>query len=406
MSFYYLLLLLSTSLPVSYIVFRQRQFDLLSVYTLLLLLFSIPIYFGLMYEPYSQLFLDNAIEDEVFVIYSIPYIFVFFSLVYKDSLNLTEMKIKKQLYNRRFSFLCASVCCMLFVSYIPDFVSATTKVEMLESVDFRFVILTSLVPVGFYYSLINKDMKYVIFFVFIMFLLFMFGTRRPFALCMVIFIMQYFRGKKFYVYKKYKLILLSVTLISVVILGKTFYSYFLNYGLIGIVFWWDNFTINMLLTGSEFMSTSVILNEIVKNKFMIDIEIVPLSLVAITPIPLSLFGFSSSVFNDLFQPALFSEIKYGMAYNPWAEAYSWFSFPGVFLYSFLIPSSILRLEVSAYKNSKSPMGAIYFVSALLLAVWVHRSSMGSELAYIRNIIYPTFFIYALSLLIYIKKGVK
>jgi hypothetical protein len=398
MSLFKVFLILSTLLPLQHIIIRKRKFDLLSIYTILLVLFSAPLYFGLMYNPYTRLFENNTLQDETLVIYSIPFICVFLALIFRDSQYFRNSKVLPSLYNRTFTILCAAICSIIYISFIPDFINATTKVEMLENVDFRFIILTSIVPAAFYYALVNADKTLAIYFFGLVLLLFMVGTRRPFALCLVILLLVELKKNEIFLYNKYKEIFVGFVLISLVILGKSFYSYFLSYGPIGAVFWFNEFDLNMVLTGAEFMSTSVILNEIVVQGFKIDLDVVPKSLLAITPIPLSIFGFSSSIFNDLFQPVLFNGIRYGMAYNPWAESYSWLSYPGVILYSLVIPISIIVLEVSADKKKESPIGAMFFVMAILLAVWVHRSSVGSELAYIRNAMYPIFLIYMLSLI--------
>src|SRR5690606_34677704 len=83
-------------------------------------------------------------------------------------------------------------------------------------------------------------------------------------------------------------------------------------------------------------------------------------------------------------------IRYGMAYNPWAEAYSFGRYFGVFLYSTSIISILLLCEYGFFKSVSAFWKAAYLILGVYFIVWIHRNSLGSQLAYIRNFIYPVF----------------
>lgn len=200
----------------------------------------------------------------------------------------------------------------------------------------------------------------------------------------------------FRIISKIKLIILGAVSLIIIILGKSFYANVLFYGVYAGKFWLDNFSTDYFLIGSEFMSTSAILNAVIESNFEVFTESILKSFLALLPLPLAWFNFSSSSFNDAFQPLLFPGINYGMAYNPWAEAFAWCGYLGVFLYALTICLLLDLLWKIYSKNGTSLFSILILMVGLVISLWAHRNSLASVFANIRNIIYPLLFIYIAS----------
>jgi hypothetical protein len=278
--------------------------------------------------------------------------------------------------------------------YAPTLLSSGNKTELLENTNLLSAVIYSNMPVvGFLLALKTKNRKYLIIFTFMLFFLFLFGSRRSIAITFMGTVIILWQQHSFRLIEKYKLIFFSFIALIAVILSKTLYGYILSLGVQkGFLSWIENFEVKYLMTGSEFISTSTILNSVVDNNFKTDSIIYFYSFLSLQPIPLSYFGYSSSYFNDLFQPALFPGISYGMAYNPWAEAYSAFGYMGVIILALFIPS-VLTVFWYLYSNSKAVFSIIILMVGLVLSFWIERNSLATIFAYIRNIFYPLIFIF-------------
>ncbi|MDV4312146.1 O-antigen polymerase [Acinetobacter indicus] len=272
---------------------------------------------------------------------------------------------------------------------VPVLLTASNKVEALELNNNIVVsIFYEMFPaIGLLMAYKFKNKKYLLIFLVMTLVVMFLGTRRAFAMSLIgIMIIQV--SESFRLVSMYKYILFGIASLMLIILGKTFYGYVLFYGLFdGFNEWKNNFTLNYFFEGSEFLTTSAILQSVAQNNFTVDSINIYKSLLAIQPIPLDFFGFSSSFFNDAFQPILFPSLNYGMAYNPWAEAYSWFGYIGVFVYGLIFPL-ILTFFWKGYKTSTQIFSILFLVLGITLAFWIQRNSLGSILAYIRNILYP------------------
>ena len=208
-------------------------------------------------------------------------------------------------------------------------------------------------------------------------------------------------GIKFSLLSKWRPIALSVVVAVFVIAGKSFYSTLMRDGFSEIPTWWENMSATTLLKGAEFLNTSSILQEVIINVYSVPFLVTLSGVLSATPLPLSLFGLISSLFNELFQADLFPNIDYGMAYNPWAEAYAAWGFFGVFVYSLTFPILMILFERIYLRFKFSPIGSVFLILALLLAFWIHRNSAGSIFAYLRNAFYPSVICLLLAMPVYL-----
>lgn len=386
----YIFFVVNALTTLSIILFRKRCFDFLSVYVLILTLYSLPLFFFSVYDPVHKLY--NEPIDQVYITMGVTFLGVAPFLFFKNNFQkVNEISFKSE----NLPLLIIAIFSLIgFFYLVPVLLSATNKVEALElNTNIIFAIFYEIFPaVGFLMAYKYKNKKFLIFFLILVIIILLFGTRRSFAMALI-GLMVIGMPNPLRLASMYKYILFGFFALILVILGKNFYGYILYYGLFdGLSEWRNNFTIDYLFEGSEFLSTSAILQAVVENNFKVDTINIVKSLLAIQPIPLEYFNFSSSFFNDSFQPVLFPALNYGMAYNPWAESYAWLGYLGVSIYSLLFPLLLVSFW-RYYKKSKISLISILFLAlGLTLAFWVQRNSLGSILAYIRNILYPFLFI--------------
>lgn len=396
---YFFLLVCFFSLLFAFL-FKEREFDFVSVYIICLILFNTTTVFGIVSDPYTKTFntphAGTYVVTGVIFLVTIPFLFTKKISYHKTKLSYCSFQ-KENLHLFlifMFNFLALAITA-------PLLLQASDKVSALESSN-NVIITTAyntLPVLGFILSMKTKNKKYIIYFLCVVLTVFLLGSRRASALILISYLLIALEGVRFSPIIKWKVMLVGMTGILLIILGKTYYGYFLKYGLSGTGIWLSNFNYEYLLTGNELLGRSSILNAVIEKNFSIDKMENFKSFLAIQPIPLSYFSFSSSYFNDEFQGVLFPGINYGMAYNPWAEAYSWGGILGVIMYSFLIPYTLYMLWIY-YKKSSLGLSSIIMLLAVIISFWVHRNSLATELAYVRNALYPCLFIFFLCNILY------
>lgn len=397
---YILFFYFCSSLCLYEIFLRKKEFDLFSVYMISLILFCLPLFFMKAYNPISG---DYVVPERgTYIIYGIAFLFAYiFSALDQYSFSrITIIRKANGIHfgrnNKSFLFVIFIICLIMFLSILPSLILADSKQQALETGGMEMMLMSSLVPIGFSYAVISKEKKYVSIFAIMAVTIFFFGTRSPIVFCALAWAVLISRGKKTILIKQYKLIFCLFVALLLVILGKSFYGVLIRGG--GVGDWLSGLTFDKIVIGAEFLRTNGILNTVVKENFNIPYWSVPVGVLSILPMPLDWFGLSSSLFNDLFQPKLFPDIEYGMAYNPWAEAYSWLGFFGVVLYSLSIPAFLFCIK-KIFSHDSTPAGAIFLIIGIVLAFWVHRNSFSTSLAYTRNMLYPAVGLYIFSVAI-------
>lgn len=390
----YIFMLVIVFSYVIYAFFKKRSFDLLALYGVFLILFSLPTIMGVVYDPNTKAM--KELNNEVYFITALTVFFLLIIMVFKDLLLNHPPRLCTPLSDKEYNsflFVGSAITLLLSLDVFPSVFFSKSKVEVLESANITHLLLSSIVPALFIAALMKGVRKYVCFFLLVLILFFMFGSRRPLSLAIVGAVFIVLIEHRFVLISKWRVLLAGIFFLGLVILGKTLYGYFLIGGIAGIQLWFKELNLDMVFSGAEFMGTSAILNEVVVTGFSLPFESVPYSFASLLPIPVSFFGLSSSAFNEQFQSVLFSSIDYGMAYNPWAEAYAWSGYIGIVIYSIMLPLSLLSIERIVLKYRFHPIGGLFVIIGALLCLWIHRNSLASEFAYIRNVFYPFVFIY-------------
>lgn len=398
-SIQYIFFLFNALLCIGLIFSIKRDFDFISIYILVLFLYSLPLFFGIVANVYSGLY--EKPDTDIFIVMAIPYLIVAIFIVatkksIKNNMNRDYLSEKVALN----IFLILSL--IGFLLYVPTILSSSSKVDLLEDTNLLSAIIYSNMPVvGFLLAIKVKNKKFILMFSAMLLFLALFGARRSIAIACIGTAIIMLQNRPLRLITKYKFVIGALIALLAVVLSKTLYGYILGYGISqGISEWLKGFDSKFLMTGSEFLSTSALLNSVIINDFTTDKIYYFYSFLALQPLPLSYFNYSSSYFNDVFQPELFPGIKYGLAYNIWAESYSAFGYIGVFFLSLFIPFVLSKLWI-IYCRSKNVFSIIILTVGIIFAFWIQRNSLATIFAYTRNVFYPLILIY---MLIYIIKS--
>jgi hypothetical protein len=143
-------------------------------------------------------------------------------------------------------------------------------------------------------------------------------------------------------------------------------------------------------TYSEPFLTVAIFNETVKREFSIPFDLLTQQLLTGVPGGKSIFNIDSTdvrTFNDYFQPALFPKaITFGMANNPWAEAYAAGRLPMVFAFSVGF-AAIMALITFGFWRTSGPVRALFAVLGGLIGFYFHRNDLLIEVGMVKHAIY-------------------
>lgn len=131
------------------------------------------------------------------------------------------------------------------------------------------------------------------------------------------------------------------------------------------------------IADSEPFATQMILNEILRSRFETDAAYIAEGLAAQMVLFSERFGLEAIAFNDLFQPALFPDVDWGMAGNIWAQmlaAGGWPLFLG-FLAVFIVS---LRAGSRWLETSRLNTRAMFAVAGAYWAFYIHRNDIGYQ----------------------------
>lgn len=153
---------------------------------------------------------------------------------------------------------------------------------------------------------------------------------------------------------------------------------------------------------SEPMVTQSILNEVIKEDFRTPRQYLYDQMLSGVPGGKSIFGIDVSnvqSFNAMFQPILFPRATFGMASNPWAQAYAAGSF-GILILFAAGYAGILALSACIMSRTD---GALRGGIAVLIGWWgfyFHRNDLLTEIGIMKMVVY----IFLVSLLVSVLAG--
>jgi hypothetical protein len=126
------------------------------------------------------------------------------------------------------------------------------------------------------------------------------------------------------------------------------------------------------------------LNEVVKSSFSVGVEQLESLAAVFVPFGNEL-GMSGKGFNDYFQPALFSDVDYGLAANIWAQAYSLGSLSTVLIFCLVFVGVTRKINAIYARASGHGLAGI----ALAGAYWcfyIHRNDLLYEALLLRRVL--------------------
>ncbi|KYZ85962.1 hypothetical protein A3Q32_19295 [Alcanivorax sp. KX64203] len=156
---------------------------------------------------------------------------------------------------------------------------------------------------------------------------------------------------------------------------------------VGVTNIFEGGLIEAFVKGSEFFSTQYIYQSIINNEYSLEIKNYILSFLALLPIPQSLWGGGSSYFNKAFQADLFSDVSYGMAYNPWAEAYAYGNIFGVIIFVVFYCYFLFCMQWLHIKFRYTVLPVLMSILLFYHGFYFHRNSLAVEFSFIRNYSY-------------------
>lgn len=145
----------------------------------------------------------------------------------------------------------------------------------------------------------------------------------------------------------------------------------------------------VFVTQTEPFVIQAMLNEVVRKDFRTDGSYLIPQLLAGLPLATSLFGIDSGdlkTFNAMAQPVLFPRVLFGMANNPWAQAYAagGQAMVAVFALCYALFAAMLTL---LYHSTTRALKAGVAVIASWFCFYFHRNDLLFEVVLIKHVVY-------------------
>lgn len=369
---------------------KRRVFDFFSVFCFANALFFLPVLVGEISGPpgYPSMVIEDAVYISFALTQSVILLFAILADLYVGS-RVGSASYTDNSASRKHAWSVFLIGCLVVLALFDlKLLSFSTKREMMDNAGMKLqasmAICLGISLYGFIFG--NKKLK-AFSFLLIGFTAFV-GFRSYMAIFLVSIFLHWFLtgGKKVFLVRAWFFCLAPV-LVFILSLVKPVYASLKNGNILTVSEY-----VEKSFSSMEFLKTQYIFNEVVRNDFSLEIGHFFYSLLAIFPVPLEYYGFSSSRFNELFQGALFPDVAYGMAYNPWAEGYAWLGLFGVFVYVFLFCSLLMFLRVLMFKTHSRDVYVLSVIVGVYVSFYLHRNSLASELALVRNVLYPFVFL--------------
>lgn len=343
-----------------YFLFKKRTFDFFSLTFFSQLIYFIPGFFGTTNYMIGRDIIEDTIVDGTYVILILFTVFLLlFTFIYDHSKfsSYGENKIYK--VNSIISEMMIAISLVTLVSIIYTnglLFFILEKKDLMEYVSSNLLLMETTASIAVVVAFLEKKKLILLLGFGILFIDIFIGFRFAFVISLVAILFIYTNNLgRIRLVSFWKFGLFMVFLAYFVILLKQFlYGFkfgFSDYSL--QQFQTLEFYTNALIHSEPFVIMSI-LNEVVKNNFTIQFDNI-LVVLKIFPFMESIFNLETTDYNQLFQPALFPYVNYGMANSIFAQFFSmggylfviWF----IFLYFCILFLGNSYLLYSKYSKS-------------------------------------------------------
>jgi hypothetical protein len=151
----------------------------------------------------------------------------------------------------------------------------------------------------------------------------------------------------------------------------------------------SDFYMKAFLLQSEAFVIQAMLNEVVRQDFKTSSSYLVGQILTGLPLGYSVFGIDSSkvkTFNDIAQPALFPRVPFGMASNPWAQAYAagGQGMVALFAVGYALVVGLISL---LFSRSTGALKAALAVTGAWIAFYFQRNDLYIEAILIKHVVY-------------------
>ncbi|KGP74674.1 O-antigen polymerase [Pontibacillus yanchengensis] len=381
----------------------KRRFDLFSLAYFSSLVYFLPAYFGFVYTIYGD---KISLSSSTYIIMTI-----LLSSLIISALLFDKVKVKKSIFKKiegQHFFLTSLLLfsgLFIFLTLIgAEGLFKSEKKEIRDQLSYSFLLWGVTASLGLIHSVITKRKSYIIVFTLFLIVNLLIGNRTSIILAVMSIILFHFyrNGSKPIIQQvSVKKIFLILCFIYISFMGKIIYGSFNQGGINSVVsnlFKWEN--IERSFSNSEPFGRQLILETIVQTNFNLDLNYVLILLVNFIPIPISIFGFNSGIFNEKFQTTLFPNADYGMAYNFWAEGYAIKGFFGIVIF-ILIYNIGIALFNTMLQSDISLINTVALLMGTYWTFYIHRNSMGTIFSFEKQIFFVAIGALILSVILYI-----
>lgn len=366
-----------------YFLVTNRQFDYFSLAFFSALVYFLPGFFGSTSYHIAGVWSDTLIHPEAYLIM----VFVLLSIwlfAFVTSYLPKVLKVKIALPTE------SGVSMLLLISTAVGFAALLAssggillqpeKAMVMESLGRWHILFYTAATIGLPVAFHRREYLLVgLFLAFLGFDLFV-GFRSALAISIISasLVLLYSKGKQRLLFSNWKIVILLLAF-GVFIFGYKMFAFAVKAGLWDVV--WSQLqesdTYLFVITHSEPFVVQQTLNEVITNRFHTNADHIYSSLYQILLFSPEL-GVEKITFNSLFQPALFSDVEYGLAANIWAQMWSAGGWPLVIFFT-LIFNVVLAIGNITLHARSMVLKAGLAPAFCYWAFYIHRNDLGYAL---------------------------
>lgn len=378
--------------------FRRRRFDFVSAAFFGMLIYFMPGFVGLVFNPYFPN--HFPIEPISWQAYSV-WISAMLGTIITGMLYSPERENNFEELRTSWAFDNALIIILLtsfvfVIIYGGQDIYSPEKDDVLSVQGRWFILFSTITQVCFASFFIQK--KYIYFipaFAAMSFLIFV-GFRSYLAISSIAILIYFAHKKGIMSFFRPKYLVTSLLLVFFIFSYKSIYIAVKmgRLDLVSNIILGQDFIYNVLYKSEPFITQSI-LNEVLLRNYSIDPMSILYSFVAIIPFLSSILGIENSDLSFGFQEQLFPNLDYGLASNIYANFYSTIGIFGIFI--FIISYNFILVQMSKRMGGgNSYVRLTIFLLGGFIAFYINRNDLTNSISVINRIIYVIALTYIIS----------
>jgi len=241
------------------------------------------------------------------------------------------------------------------------------------------------------YNKFNLNIKFDYIFIIMVLFTLLFFKQRSLVILPIIAFLFYFKWNSYLKLRYIKYLFYIFVLLLLILLSKVFGNILflgIDYSVIELL--------KNLQSAFEPFTINAVINEIYYSNFVLDSTYLTKTPLFVLPGLSSIAGIESGYFFQAYQPSVFPNVNFGLAYSPIAESFVTLGFMGIIIFSISMVGLCVIINL-LFNSSNGYLQVFISLISVYLFFYIFRNSLFTAISYEKNYLYFFIFIIVISM---------